>query len=121
MYPSSNHIFSPIGMKLGMDTPWDPGGDMGFVSSPLGHCATRLRVMGQTFFFHFYAFQSILSRLRHTIFFFKNFCVRVSEHFESYEIHFFFNFLEREAQNERKRSEQDVSTKCKARGSEATQ
>ena len=29
LYPSSAHSFSPIGMKLGMDTPWDPAGDMG--------------------------------------------------------------------------------------------
>ena len=29
MYPSSAHSFGPIGMKLGMDTPWDPGSDMG--------------------------------------------------------------------------------------------
>ena len=29
LYPSSTHSFSPIGMKLGMDTPWDPAGDMG--------------------------------------------------------------------------------------------
>ena len=29
VHPSSAHSFSPIGMKLGMDTPWDPGSDMG--------------------------------------------------------------------------------------------
>ena len=29
MYPSIAHSFGPIGMKLGMDTPWDPGNDMG--------------------------------------------------------------------------------------------
>ena len=29
LYPSSAQSFSPIGMKLGMDTPWDPAGDMG--------------------------------------------------------------------------------------------
>ena len=29
MSPSSAHSFGPIGMKLGMDTPWDPGRDMG--------------------------------------------------------------------------------------------
>ena len=29
MYPSSAHSFGPISMKLGMDTPWDPGSDMG--------------------------------------------------------------------------------------------
>ena len=29
VYPFSAHCFSPIGMKLGMDTPWDPGGVMG--------------------------------------------------------------------------------------------
>ena len=33
MYPSSAHSFGPIGMKLGMDTPWDPGSDMGQVAS----------------------------------------------------------------------------------------
>ena len=31
MYPSSAHKFGTIGMKLGIDTPWDPGGDMGYV------------------------------------------------------------------------------------------
>ena len=29
VYPSSTHSFGPTGMKLGMETPWDPGGDMG--------------------------------------------------------------------------------------------
>ena len=29
MYPSSAHSFEPIGMKLDMDTSWDPGSDMG--------------------------------------------------------------------------------------------
>ena len=29
VYPSSAYIFSIISMKLGMDTPWDPAGDMG--------------------------------------------------------------------------------------------
>ena len=29
MYPSSVHSFGPIGMKLGMDTPWDPESDVG--------------------------------------------------------------------------------------------
>ena len=28
LYPSSAHSFSLIGMKLGMDTPWDLAGDM---------------------------------------------------------------------------------------------
>ena len=66
---------------------------------------------GKKIFWHFYAFQSILSRLRHT-FFFENFrefratrearngskgvkfffaFLRVSEHFESIETHFFFS------------------------------
>ena len=31
MYPSSAYSFSPIGMKLGMDSPWDPAGDMGYI------------------------------------------------------------------------------------------
>ena len=43
------------------------------------------------FFLHFYAFQSILSRLRYTV--------------------FFENFREREARNARDRSEQDASAK----------
>ena len=29
LYPSSAHSFDPIVIKLGMDTPWDPGSDMG--------------------------------------------------------------------------------------------
>ena len=29
MYPSCAHSFGPIGMKLGMDTPWDPGSVIG--------------------------------------------------------------------------------------------
>ena len=29
MYPSSAHSFGPIGMKLGMDIPWDPGSVIG--------------------------------------------------------------------------------------------
>ena len=33
LYPSSAHSFDPIGMKLGMDTPWDPGSVMGQVAS----------------------------------------------------------------------------------------
>ena len=33
MYPSSAHSFSPIGMKLGTDTPWDPAGDMGNIKN----------------------------------------------------------------------------------------
>ena len=33
MYPFSAHSFGPIGMKLGMDTPWDPGSVMGLVAS----------------------------------------------------------------------------------------
>ena len=28
VYPSSAHSFASIGMKLGMDTPWDPRADM---------------------------------------------------------------------------------------------
>ena len=28
LYPSSAHSFGPIGVKFGMDTPWDPGSDM---------------------------------------------------------------------------------------------
>ena len=28
MYPCSAHSFGPIGMKLGMDTPCDPGSDI---------------------------------------------------------------------------------------------
>ena len=31
MYPSSAHSFDPIGMKLGMDTPWDTGSDVGLI------------------------------------------------------------------------------------------
>ena len=27
--PSPDHSFGPISMKLGMDTPWDPGSDLG--------------------------------------------------------------------------------------------
>ena len=27
--PSPDHSFDSIGMKLGMDTPWDPGKDLG--------------------------------------------------------------------------------------------
>ena len=33
MYPSSADSFGPIGMKLGMDTPWDPGSVIGQVAS----------------------------------------------------------------------------------------
>ena len=33
MYPSSAHSFGPIGMKLGMDIPWDPGSVIGWVAS----------------------------------------------------------------------------------------
>ena len=47
--------------------------------------------------------------------------LRVSEHFESIETHFFFeNFCESEARNARERSELDASAKREARGSEAT-
>ena len=52
----------------------------------------------KNFFLHFYAFQSILSRLRHTF--------------------FFENFRERET---REQSERDASAKREARGSEATE
>ena len=35
---SRANSFEPIGMKLCMDTPWDPGSDIGYVSL---HFATR--------------------------------------------------------------------------------
>ena len=58
----------------------------------LGLCALWVKGVKKFFFFlHFYAFQSILIRLRHTF--------------------FFENFREREAQNARERSEQDASAK----------
>ena len=60
-------------------------------------------------------------RVKKNFFFFA--FLRVSEHFESIETHFFFfeNFREREAQNAREQSERDASAKRKARGSEATE
>ena len=55
MYPSSAHSFGTIGMKLGMDTPWEPGSDMGKVrlrfSARALHYAQSLKWMkGITFF-----------------------------------------------------------------------
>ena len=62
MYHSNTHSFGTISIKLGMDTPWDSGSDMGkirslFVTRTL--CASGNR--GKNFFLHFYAFQSIFS------------------------------------------------------------
>ena len=70
MYPSSVYSFSPIGMKLCMDTPWDPA--VGRVALCCSGFALRAkRVMGQRgkkefFLMHFYVVQSISSRLRCT-------------------------------------------------------
>ena len=111
MYPSSAHSFGPIGMKLGMDIPWDAGNVIRQVASAKPEVAKRprsasakrkdqwseatenasvkreaqgseatagvgkvalatreARQRGKIFCLHFYAFQTILSRLRHTFF-----------------------------------------------------
>ena len=85
-------------MKLGMDTPWDPGSDMGYIR--LRFAARTLGSKEYFFFFHFYAFKSISSRFRHT-FFSKIFVI-----------------AKRKTRNLCDRSEQDASAK---RGSEATE
>ena len=57
-YPSSAHDFGLIGMKLGMDTLWDPGGDMRYVrlrfaASALCYKRSVQRVKGVKNFFLF--------------------------------------------------------------------
>ena len=63
MYPSSAHSFGPMGMKLGMDNPWDPG------KAPSGQKVKKI------FFFAFLCvsehFQSI-----ETNFFLRKLCER---------------------------------------------
>ena len=63
LYPSSAHNFSQIGRKLGMVTPWDPAGDMGYVRL----CYALMGQRGKKIFF-----------------------LCVLEHFQSIKTHFFF-------------------------------
>ena len=103
-YPSSAHSFSPISMKLGMDTPWDPAGDM----VRFAVRALRYALYGSKINF-FFAFLCVSDW---DTLFIKNFCkllkrvidwrgkknyyyyfvfLYVSEYFESIETHFFFS------------------------------
>ena len=62
MYPSSAHSFGPIGMKLGIDTPWDPGSGMGqerlHFSASFGLCAKH-ELLHRGMIFFFFAFLCI--------------------------------------------------------------
>ena len=52
------HRFGPIGINLGMDTPWDHGSDMGWVRLRFANLALHYMLLLKRFFgfffFHFY-------------------------------------------------------------------
>ena len=104
MYASSANSFGPIGMKLGMDTPRDPGNDMGQVRFSFAACALRYERSAQ--------------RVKEKkSYFFAFLCVL--EHFESIQTGFFSKiYRASKAQNTR---EQDASARCIMSAREATE
>ena len=77
VYPSSANSFEPIGIKLGIDIPWDLGSDMGQIR--LRFAISAKHIFGnkrlKKHVLHFSAFQSISSQI-----IYENFCECSAHH-----------------------------------------